>query len=132
MQAPFASVEQRDLIDSDEWTRTMIDSEHQEETPIKIRLGSDLALGFASFDFEVHFPCFALFLDSSNSLLLRATGKGDQEFQRIGVARFLRTRNQAKEAQLPLGDGRSIHYSSNKLPIGPMGPDEPRSDVRIV
>jgi hypothetical protein len=49
---------------------------------------SGVSYGEAVFDVEPRFPCFALFLDSSNALLLQNTDNGSRDvFKRVGLAK---------------------------------------------
>jgi len=98
----------------------------KEGTPVEIYLAHGVSIGRAYFDFEVHFPCFALFLDVSRALVLRNTGKAKLEFQRVGVATFVRTRSQRESTgAIPFASGSPQHS-------GPITDQVPRSYVRII
>ena|SRR6266498_2622595 len=93
-------------------------------TPVEIHLDHGVSIGVAFFDTEVHFPSFALFLDVSQSLILKPTGRAKKEFERIGIARFIRTQSQTNA--LP-----DIYLSANRF-SGPIIDGVPRSHIRIV
>lgn len=104
----------------------------------EIHLGPDVSLGEAFFDIRPQFPCFAFFLDSSNCLILRETGRREHEYNRIGIAKFLRTHTQRKDDPLqnltlranPLDDAETD--MSWKVPWGPITELYPRTTVTIV
>lgn len=87
-----------------------------------------VSLGDVFFDTQPCFPCHALFLDSSNALVLEATEDGTGEFRRIGIAKFLRTAEQ--RANEPLLNKGMIETSPDSLlaaiksgmPMPPWGP----------
>jgi len=93
-------------------------------TPVEIHLDHGVSIGVAFFDIEVHFPSFALFLDDSNALILKPTGRAKKEFERIGIARFIRTKSQIYAAN-------DMAVSSPKI-SGLITGGVPRSCVRIV
>lgn len=129
LNAPLLTMEQRDLKESTEWIRTAFDSKHPNETPVKVRKNNETAPGFAAFDIEGHFPCFALFLDSANALILRKFREGF-EFQRIGVASFLPIPSQQNESHT-MGS-RGILHTSKKVAMGPIRANDLCSRVKIV
>jgi hypothetical protein len=94
----------------------------------EIRLGDGVSLGDAFFDSQPCFPCHALFLDSSNALVLKETGKAVGEFTRVGVAKFLRTARQRADNPLPENGTFAAditlvpRLSQSGLPMPPLGP----------
>lgn len=107
----------------------------------EIRLGEDVSLGDAFFDTQPCFPCHAMFLDPSNALILKETGKGAGEFARVGIAKFLRTATQRAENPLPMyetfdADSKSlIALGESGVPMPPLGPiteHDARTTVTIV
>jgi hypothetical protein len=86
-------------------------------------------MGGAYFDFHPQFPCFALFLDPSNSLILSPTGKAEDEYTRIGIAKFLRTQNQrTTEPFIIQGENMRV----GNVPWGPITDKDARAFVKIV
>jgi hypothetical protein len=83
--------------------------------------------GEAYFDLKPQLPCHALFLDSSNALLLEASEGKLDEYTRIGIAKFLRTEHQ-RETEHMLGKDRS---GFQKVPYGPITKDKV-SEITIV
>jgi hypothetical protein len=94
LQAPLLPMQIRDLKESTERIRKSFDNNHPSETPVLVKQNGEIAAGFATFDLEASFPCFALFLDSAYALVLISTGNAHMEFQRIGLAKFLPTDSQ--------------------------------------
>src|SRR5436190_19413213 len=92
-QAPLLEMKRRDLKNhpGDEGVAAELRYESKDGTLVEIHLDHGVSIGAAFFDFEVHFPSFALFLDVSNALILTPTGGSKSEFERIGIARFIRT-----------------------------------------
>ena len=86
-------------------------------------------MGEAYFDFHLQFPCFPLFLDPSNSLILKPTGKAEDEYTRIGIAKFLRTQSQriAEPAVI-----REEKLRWEDVPWGPITDQDARACVKIV
>ncbi len=107
----------------------------------EIRLIDGVSLGDAFFDAQPCFPCHALFLDSSNALVLKETGKGAGEFRRVGIAKFLRTARQRADQPLPRNETFKSDITSLLtlaecgLPMPPWGPitaNDARTTVTIV
>jgi hypothetical protein len=97
-------------------------------TLVEIHLNHDISMGEAYFDVQPHFPCFGLFLDPSNCLILKPTDKADSEYTRIGIAKFLRTQNQRAANPFTI-------WAPNKrdnVPFGPIDDVHVRSLVTIV
>lgn len=92
-------------------------------TPVEIHFAHGIAKGAAFFDDQPYFPCFALFLDITSSLVLKKTEKAG-EYKRIGVARFIRTTGQRVEAPDAVG--------TLDKPLGPISEYDVRTLVRIV
>jgi hypothetical protein len=91
-------------------------------------LDHGVSTGFALFDVEAYFPSFALFLDSSHSLILKPTGKAENEYGRIGIANFLRTdRQQATKPYITLEPLKPENVS-----FGPITNQDARTFVTIV
>jgi hypothetical protein len=94
----------------------------------EIHLSDGVSLGDAFFDTQPCFPCHALFLDSSNALMLKETGRGAGEFTRVGIAKFLRTARQRADNPLPETETikASIEtvttLSQSGVPMAPWGP----------
>ena len=94
----------------------------------EIRLSDGLSLGDAFFDAQPCFPCYALFLDSSNALILKETGGGASEFTRVGVAKFLRTARQRADEPLPETETMKadtmavVKLAESGVPMAPWGP----------
>jgi hypothetical protein len=95
-------------------------------------------LGETFFDVQPHFPCFALFLDSSNALALQPTGKTQHEYTRIGIAKFLRTQKQRAENPIPSWElGTNIYNDAEEgdissVPWGPITESDERVLITIV
>jgi len=129
--------------------------------PVEIYLDHGTSTGIACFDIEAYFPCFAMFLDCSNSLILRKKDVDVNTYQRIGTADFLRTEKQRSEAPvsgkigksswtashgqgsitdiyLQLRDGfgvddlEGMKYTSPEISGGPVTSQEHRFEVAIV
>ena len=132
LQAPLLPMQIRDLKASTEWIRTSFDDKNLSKTPVLVKQNGETAVGFATFDLEASFPCFALFLDSAHALVLRSTGNVDMEFQRIGLAKFLPTDSQAKSSYLNHEKHGAILCRTHKESMGPIGPGPASSYVRIV
>ena len=104
----------------------------------EVHLDSGVSLGEAFFDLRPQFPCFAFFLDSSNCLVLKETGRRDHEYTRIGIAKFLRTDAQRRQHPLqsftagahPLDEAETGMFP--KAPWGPITESHPRTTVTIV
>lgn len=73
---------------------------------VEVSVSAGIAPGIAYLDTRGEFPksfhCFALFLDWSNALVfarlkLRNKNDGEDEYHRIGVARFMWTQSQRDE-----------------------------------
>lgn len=88
---------------------------------IQLIYSGSVSRGFAIFDRGPVLPCFALFLDSESSLLLKRSEYDFDEFQRIGIAKFSRTESQqdclAKET---LSDAWTVSEESSWGPIDVM------------
>jgi hypothetical protein len=132
LQAPLLPMQIRDLKASTEWIRTSYDNKNPHKTPVLVKQNGETAAGFATFDLEASFPCFALFLDSAYALVLISTGNADMEFQRIGLAKFLPTDSQSKSAYLNDKKHGKILCRTHKDSTGPVGPATASSYVRIV
>lgn len=107
----------------------------------EIRLSDGVSLGDAFFDAQPCFPCHALFLDSSNALVLKETGRGAGEFARVGIAKFLRTARQRADSPLPAKDTVDarietvVTLGQSGMPMPPWGPiteDAVRTTITIV
>jgi hypothetical protein len=129
LHAPLVPMTRRDLKASTEWIRTSYDSRHPFETPVQIFKDGEIAPGFATFDVQEFFPCFAAFIDSACALVLKASSAQNGEFQRIGLATFIRT--QSQKNSLAKGPDAPIMQSS-KHSQGPIQQSDERSFVRIV
>lgn len=95
----------------------------------EIIIENDASYGEAFFDLniDVDFPCFALFLDSSQALLLRSLNEQLNHFRRIGIAKFLRT--QSQRMALPMN---VENITQRRILYGPITSQYPRSIVTIV
>jgi hypothetical protein len=95
---------------------------------VELHIDHTVSIGEVYFDIQPHFPCFALFLDSSNSLVLKPTGRGGDEYIRVGIAKFLRP-----DIQLPtdLLGWMKIHKAEN-VRWGPITNTDMRVFVTIV
>lgn len=82
----------------------------------QLHLPHGISYGEAFFDLEPHFPCSALFLDTSNALLLAPSQASSPVFVRIGIAKFLRTDSQRKA--MPLAS--TGPFPVNEVPYGPI------------
>jgi hypothetical protein len=100
-------------------------------TRVELRFQHGVSLGEVFYDLRPQFPCFALFLDSQNALVLsrrpRSKDGSDNGYMRVGIARFLRTMEQrdkdpfwGKDGKLPAG-----------VPWGPATEHDARSFVTI-
>ena len=104
----------------------------------ELHLDHDVSLGETFFDVQPHFPCFALFLDSSNALVLKPTETTEHEYIRIGIAKFLRTQEQRIENPMPslelaVNIYRDAEESDiSKVPWGPITESDARVLVTIV
>lgn len=104
----------------------------------EICLSDGVSLGDAFFDTQPCFPCHALFLDSSNALVLKETGRGAGEFTRVGIATFRRTARQRADNPLPgmeMVENTIITLSESCVPMAPWGPiteNAVRTTVTIV
>ena len=89
---------------------------------------SHISYGEAHFDTpgDEEYPCYAMFLDSSNALLLKEGGPGNADFERIGVAKFLRTG--AQRVELPMNADNII---AKRIPYGPAIREWPVSEITI-
>ncbi|KAK4233393.1 heterokaryon incompatibility protein-domain-containing protein [Achaetomium macrosporum] len=89
----------------------------------------DISYGEAFFDVGQRFPCFVLFLDSSNALLLERVDDCSRPntFKRVGLARFLRTGAQRRMEPLTFNGHRPWG-----VPYGPMTDSHPRCTVTII
>ncbi|KIM99406.1 hypothetical protein OIDMADRAFT_56541 [Oidiodendron maius Zn] len=89
-----------------------------------------MAFGEAYFDIESEKQdqCMALFLDTSNALLLTPVDGRPGTFTRLGTAKFLRTSEQRRKE--PLYDSRT--NTANKVPYGPATSGNSMSEVIIV
>jgi hypothetical protein len=85
-------------------------------------------MGRVHFDIQPQFPCFALFLDSSNSLVLKPTGNAEDEYVRIGIAKFLRTRKQQEIKPLDI----KKTSGPQRVPWGPITDTHARAFVKII
>ncbi|PKS05607.1 hypothetical protein jhhlp_008125 [Lomentospora prolificans] len=132
LHAPLLPLEARDLKASSDWIRDTFDKKHPLETPVQVSVGGETAAGFAAFDLERSFPCFALFLDSAYALVLEATSTQKQEFRRIGLAKFIPTQSQANESVTSSSAVADVVYSSHEKAQGPVRQDHTRTLVRIV
>lgn len=96
---------------------------------VEILVDNDVSHGEAFFDIdnESELPCLALFLDSSQALLLQRLRPQSQNFVRIGVAKFLRTHSQ--RAALPMNAENIIERI---IPYGPIGPQHPKAIVTVI
>lgn len=117
----------------------------------KLDLSHGESVGEAYFDVEPVFPCFALFVDSSNALILQpreaairqsprprvpsgrdAQPQGaDQDLEgayvRIGIAKFLRTQSQREQESL-----LSLEAEFTRQPFGPIRPGDEKAVVTVV
>ena len=107
----------------------------------EIHLSDGVSLGDAFFDAQPCFPCHALFLDSSNALVLKETTRGAGEFTRVGIAKFLRTERQRGDNPLPKTETikadilTMVTLLESGVPMAPWGPltkDAVRTTVTIV
>jgi hypothetical protein len=95
-----------------------------------------ISYGEAFFDIAPSFPCFALFLDASNALLLQ---KQQWDYKRVGLGKFLRTNKQRQlepllsrpEPGLDNGD-RGTGLRNENVPYGPIGHKHPCTTVTII
>jgi len=85
-------------------------------------------LGEAYFDFEPYFPCFGLFLDPQNALILKKTENAEDEYTRIGIAKFLRTQSQREAEPFFQLEPFRLRY----VPWGPMTENDERVLVTII
>jgi hypothetical protein len=96
---------------------------------VKISVGGDTSHGTAHFDLaadEPHFPCSALFLDSSNALILRRKAEQREVYTRIGCGKFLRTESQRRASPL-----FTTVTSERTVPYGPISDDCPKAVVTV-
>ena len=104
----------------------------------EVHLDHGVSMGETFFDVQPYFPCYALFLDSSNALVLKQTGNPQGEYTRIGIAKFLRTQKQRLENPMPsvasvsslyIDGGESVF---SKVPWGPITDSDARLLVTVV
>ncbi|PKY04370.1 HET-domain-containing protein [Aspergillus campestris IBT 28561] len=88
-----------------------------------------ISYGEGFFDVAPSFPCYALFLDSSNALLLQSS---QQKYKRVGFGRFLRTNKQRVLKPLLYqqepgidDDGQGALPRRENIPYGPIGRSQP-------
>ena len=95
---------------------------------MQIVVHDDISYGEAFFDMagEEHYPCFALFLDSSNAILVRESDLGGAPYTRVGIAKFLRTKSQ--RIALPMN---MDNINAKRIPYGPIGPEFQKTVVTI-
>lgn len=104
----------------------------------EIHLPHGVSFGEAFFDVQPYFPSFVLFLDSSNCLVLKRTGNAEQEYRRIGIARFLRTSRQRAEIPTPTValDNNSLKElaagDGYDVPLGPITGDYEHTSITII
>jgi hypothetical protein len=92
------------------------------------KLHDGISYGEAFFDVAPSFPTYALFLDSSNALLLQRSG---QNYKRVGLAKFLRTAKQ--RLLVPLADRTSEPLLQREhIPYGPIGFRDACTTVTII
>ncbi|EHK25914.1 uncharacterized protein TRIVIDRAFT_79618 [Trichoderma virens Gv29-8] len=145
LRAPMFDVQPRSLGEHPDWpdqeeqaTDSLLEEGLKEDWPdctaVKIMLpdrGGEVSCGLAAFDHGPVFPCHALFIDSSKSLLLKASSERDG-YERVGLARFAWSWPQVLEFLTPSGqDPEECLITSNKDPSGPIRPHHKRSEVVI-
>lgn len=94
---------------------------------VELHLDHGVSMGNAFFDTVSHFPCFALFFDSSNALVLTLKAPNAEEYVRIGIANFLRTKHQRST--------RPMYSESTgivRVPYGPIHADDARVTVTVI
>jgi hypothetical protein len=106
--------------------------------PVQVSVAAGVAPGIAYFDTISEFPekfrCFALFLDWGNALVLahlKKSNNSEDEYHRIGIARFIWTQSQRDECYSmndvpPSPDRRGVYYR------GPITDEDERVTVKIV
>jgi hypothetical protein len=92
-------------------------------TPVEIQFEHGVAKGAAFFDYQPHFPCFALFLDPTYSLVLKARDMAEKLYERIGIAKFIRSTGQRRT--MPEA------YGTLDNPMGPVSDQDSRTTVTI-
>jgi hypothetical protein len=95
---------------------------------VELHLNHGLSLGEAYFDFEAWFPCFGLFLDSQNALILKKTDDAGNKYTRIGIAKFLRSQSQREAAPFLNIEPLQLNY----VPWGPVTENDKRVCVTII
>jgi hypothetical protein len=104
----------------------------------ELHLSHGVSLGETFFDVRPHFPCFALFLDSSNALVLQRAGMTQNEYGRIGIAKFLRTHEQRAKNPLPSRElGVSVYNDAEEsivstVPWGPISESDEEALITII
>lgn len=88
-----------------------------------------ISYGEAFFDVHPAFPCFALFLDPQNALLLNKRTESNDVYKRVGLGKFLRSSSQ--QYTEPLAEFKP-KLKINSVPYGPMTRDRPKKFVTII
>lgn len=95
-----------------------------------------ISYGEVFFDIAPSFPCFAVFLDASNALLLQ---KSQTDYKRVGFGKFLRTNKQRRLEPLIRqpepgldNDDRGAGLRNESISYGPIGRKHPCTTVTII
>lgn len=94
---------------------------------VELHLDHGVSMGNAFFDTGSHFPCFALFFDSSNALILTPNARNADDYVRIGIANFLRTDHQRSTRPM-----YSESTGTVRVPYGPITVDDARVIVTVI
>jgi hypothetical protein len=107
----------------------LVQFQYDEGLMVEGKFFDGISYGEAFFDVLPTFPCFALFLDPQNALLLSKRTGPNGVYKRVGLGKFLRSNSQRYKE--PLADTKP-KLKFNEVPYGPMTRDRPKTFVTII